>query len=489
MQSGIVFDAATFAVVMIIFVTLLYSQIDGKPAPPSAGKDAAGMDSRLRSDSLDSFTVAETPAWLTVTARRVLRQISGEVTLTPRKPVASTRVLGESKEAFVAAPPWARIAYLIMTSGLEELHKTKRLIKAIYDTKKFYLVHLDRKSDASIRANLEDFISTWDDVRMLEPAVDVSWGGYTLTLTAIFGLSKMVQSSDDWDYFINLSASDFPLLPQAELKDVLGRYADAGLSFVEGAPLNERNRVEVMIDDQGLYREKQARTTNAGRPLKVGRPRLPPSESMFTVFKREFWIILHRSFCEYIEASPDNVGRSLQVYFSRFRISDESYFHTVLCHPPAPSFPVYSDNLRFVSCPPVSEGHYVLHPDPITRDNVDEAIQSGALFARKFDTEVSKGAYVILKKSLSLADPDRLGRAVNRLVTAADVGGREKFRAIPEGYSIQEVLSRPTKVAMPMLLHKERARIHPQRLELLAEDTGPSNVQPRETRAGKERGK
>ena len=82
-----------------------------------------------RSDSLDSFTVAETPAWLTVTARRVLRQISGEVTLTPRKPVASTRVLGESKEAFVAAPPWARIAYLIMTSGLEELHKTKRLIK------------------------------------------------------------------------------------------------------------------------------------------------------------------------------------------------------------------------------------------------------------------------------------------------------------------------------------------------------------------------
>ncbi|CAN0460592.1 unnamed protein product, partial [Ascophyllum nodosum] len=317
---------------------------------------------------------------------------------------------------------------------------------------------------------------------MLEPAVDVSWGGYTVTLTAIFGLSKMVQSSDNWDYFINLSASDFPLLPQTELTEVLGRYADAGLSFVEGAPLNERNRVEVMIDDQGLYREKQ--TTNAGRPLKVGKPRLPPSESMFTVFKGEFWAILHRSFCEYIEASPDNVARSLQAYFSRFRISDESYFQTVLCHPLAPSFPVYSDNLRFVSCSPVSEGHYVLHPDPITRYNVDEAIQSGVLFARKFDTEVSKGAYAILKKSLSLADLGRLEKAVNRLAPAADVGGREKFCAIPEGYSIQEVLSRPTKVAMPMLLHKERAPIHHQGLELLAEDTAPSNVQPRETRAG-----
>lgn len=49
---------------------------------------------------------------------------------------------------------------------------------------------------------------------MLEPALDVSWGGYTITLTAIFGICNMVQWSDEWDFFVNLSASDFPLLPQ-----------------------------------------------------------------------------------------------------------------------------------------------------------------------------------------------------------------------------------------------------------------------------------
>lgn len=27
----------------------------------------------------------------------------------------------------------------------------------------------------------------------------------------------------------------------------------------------------------------------------------------------EFWHVLHRSFCQYLEASPDNVARSLQV--------------------------------------------------------------------------------------------------------------------------------------------------------------------------------
>lgn len=51
-------------------------------------------------------------------------------------------------------------------------------------------------------------------IRMLVPALDVSWGGYTITLTAIFGLSTLVQWSNQWDFFINLSASDFPLVPQ-----------------------------------------------------------------------------------------------------------------------------------------------------------------------------------------------------------------------------------------------------------------------------------
>ncbi|CAN0513481.1 unnamed protein product, partial [Scytosiphon promiscuus] len=49
---------------------------------------------------------------------------------------------------------------------------------------------------------------------MLTTALDVSWGGYTITLTAIFGICTLVQWSDEWDYFVNLSASDFPLLPQ-----------------------------------------------------------------------------------------------------------------------------------------------------------------------------------------------------------------------------------------------------------------------------------
>lgn len=65
---------------------------------------------------------------------------------------------------------------------------------------------------------------------------------------------------------------------------------------------------------QGLYRVNETRKAsqpflqrrNSGR---VERP-LP---NLFTLFKGEFWVALHRDFCEYIHESPDNVARSLQV--------------------------------------------------------------------------------------------------------------------------------------------------------------------------------
>lgn len=52
---------------------------------------------------------------------------------------------------------------------------------------------------------------------------------------------------------------------------MLGQYADVGMNFVSGAPLNERNRVEVLIDDQGLYRETQVSTWSPNAFHREGR--------------------------------------------------------------------------------------------------------------------------------------------------------------------------------------------------------------------------
>lgn len=70
----------------------------------------------------------------------------------------------------------------------------------------------------------------------------------------------------------------------------------------------------VLVYRKGLYRVNETR--KASQPflqrnahLRVERP-LP---NLFTLFKGEFWVALHRDFCEYLHESPDNVARSLQV--------------------------------------------------------------------------------------------------------------------------------------------------------------------------------
>lgn len=51
---------------------------------------------------------------------------------------------------------------------------------------------------------MRELLEGLDNARMLEPAQSVSWGGFSITLTALFGLSTLVEWSRDWDYFINL---------------------------------------------------------------------------------------------------------------------------------------------------------------------------------------------------------------------------------------------------------------------------------------------
>lgn len=50
--------------------------------------------------------------------------------------------------------------------------------------------------------------------RMLEPAGIISWGGFSITLACLYGIAAALLWDDGWDFFINLSTSDFPIMTQ-----------------------------------------------------------------------------------------------------------------------------------------------------------------------------------------------------------------------------------------------------------------------------------
>ncbi|CAM9260344.1 unnamed protein product [Choristocarpus tenellus] len=376
-------------------------------------------------------------------------EIGEELPLSP-----SRRLDGSEDDSNVRVENKAKIAYLVLSNGLDA-GKLQFLFSEIYHPDNIYLIHVDKKAPTDqarhekIRALVNAHFGEREghplNGRMLEPTMTVTWGGFSLTLACLYGIAAALQWSNDWDYFINLSSSDFPVMTQEDMSKVLGHFISRQTSFMEGSLMQGfETRLKArlrrapcgMVDDQGLFRAPGEETLGAMDLLSMQRP----EPQRFKVYKGEFWMVLHRSFCRYVTSSPDNVARSLIAYFSGMRVSDESYFQTIACHPEAQDFPIHGDCLRHTAW---NEDHWengrrvdkngqlLLHPQDITIENMHQIQESGPLFARKFGLVHSRRAYAVLHKALQdeAAGPQRVRITLRRLEEAGafSLRGRDSF--------------------------------------------------------------
>lgn len=118
-----------------------------------------------------------------------------------------------------AAPSLPRFAYLISGSK-GDLDRLWRTLRALYHPRNQYIVHLDLESSAAERLQLvqrleNDFMySKVGNVHMNEKANMVTYRGPTMVANTLHACAILLKRSKDWDWFINLSASDYPLVTQ-----------------------------------------------------------------------------------------------------------------------------------------------------------------------------------------------------------------------------------------------------------------------------------
>ena len=131
-------------------------------------------------------------------------------------------VFAETK--FVQPPPPAgptipRFAYLISGSK-GDLEKLWRILKALYHPLNHYVVHLDLESPVEERLELafrvgnESLFVEVNNVFMISKANMVTYRGPTMVANTLHACAILLKRSKDWDWFINLSASDYPLVTQ-----------------------------------------------------------------------------------------------------------------------------------------------------------------------------------------------------------------------------------------------------------------------------------
>ncbi|XP_077254066.1 beta-glucuronosyltransferase GlcAT14B-like isoform X2 [Tasmannia lanceolata] len=285
----------------------------------------------------------------------------------------------QPKVSEVEAP---RIAYLISgTKG--DSPRMRRALQALYHPRNQYILHLDLEAPPRERIDLTMFVKgdptfhEVQNVRVMAQANLVTYKGPTMIACTLQAIAILLKEGLLWDWFINLSASDYPLVTQDDLLHVLS-YLPRDLNFIEhnrtvGWKVNQR--ALPIIIDPGLYFSKKSDIF-----LTTSRRELPTA---FKLFTGSAWVMLTRSFLEYCIWGWENLPRTLLMYYTNFVSSPEGYFHTLICNLEEFRNTTLSHDLHYIAWdnPPKQ------HPLSLTIKDFDNMVKSGAPFARKFGKE------------------------------------------------------------------------------------------------------
>lgn len=112
-----------------------------------------------------------------------------------------------------------KLAYLISGSSGDG-ESLKRTLKALYHPLNQYVVHLDLEAPADERLELVNFVKREPlfvevgNVRVVVRSNLVTYRGPTMVSNTLHAAAILLKEGGEWDWFINLSASDYPLVTQ-----------------------------------------------------------------------------------------------------------------------------------------------------------------------------------------------------------------------------------------------------------------------------------
>jgi hypothetical protein len=258
------------------------------------------------------------------------------------------------------------IAYFILVHRYPE--QFKRLMKAIYEPGNQYVVHIDKSSGAFLAKDIANFLRPYQGVKIL-PAQNALWGGYSLVEAELRGMAMLLEMSDSWTHYINLSGQDFPLKSQRYMRDFV--KANPGKQYIRALDQAAR-RPETMNRLESYYIEA------LGEMVPTEIPRAFFADARPYIGTQ--WKVVTRAFCEHVCHDPA-AERYKEFYRNSF-IADEGFFQTVLMNHGGLG-QVMNDDLRMIDWVP--DGDIKLRPRNYGTADIAELVRSSDLFARKFD--------------------------------------------------------------------------------------------------------
>ncbi|KAK5842545.1 beta-glucuronosyltransferase GlcAT14A-like [Gossypium arboreum] len=328
---------------------------------------------------------------------------------------SSPRLFPSQVQHGLHSPP--AFAYYLF-GGKGDKDRIFRLLLAVYHPRNRYLLQLGADASDEERYRLVLALKSVPAIRSFEN-VDVigkpdrfSSMGSTHIAATLHAAAMLMKLDRGWDWFIALSALDYPLVTQDDLSHVFSSVR-RDLNFIDHTSdlgWKEDQRVLPIVVDPGIYLARRTKIFHATQK------RLMPDA--FKVFTGSPWVVLSRSFLEFCLFGWDNLPRTLLMYFNNVMLSEESYFHSVICNSPEFKNTTINGDLRYMiwDSPPKTEPHFINDSD------YDQMAQSGAAFARQFQKD---------DPVLDMIDEKILKCGRNRAVPGAWCTGRRSWWVDP----------------------------------------------------------
>ncbi|XP_052266790.1 xylosyltransferase oxt-like isoform X2 [Dreissena polymorpha] len=212
-----------------------------------------------------------------------------------------------------------RVVFVLTVNG-RAVRQVHRLINTLYHPRHYFYIHVDSRSEYMYR-ELLPLESQLANVRLTRERFATIWGGASLLQAHLSFMRSLLEMTDwYWDYYINLSESDYPLKPMQQLTWFLNKYK--GYNFLKS---NGRETHEFM-KKQGLeylFYECDNHLWRIGTsPIPLG----------IRVDGGSDWLGLYRDFIRYAVYGQDPLVLGLEEFYKYSLLPVESFFHTLLAN-------------------------------------------------------------------------------------------------------------------------------------------------------------
>jgi protein xylosyltransferase len=135
------------------------------------------------------------------------------------KPSSSSSSENPNFTTHLNLPKLPKFAYLL-TGTKGEVSQLKRVLQATYHPRNYYLVHLDLEASVEERVEIAKYVKServfgvFGNVMVVAKGDLVTVKGPTMIASTLHSVALFLKRVGDWDWFVNLSASDYPLFSQ-----------------------------------------------------------------------------------------------------------------------------------------------------------------------------------------------------------------------------------------------------------------------------------